>query len=171
MFDPTVFENLKVAFENRFYDLDNLTGQIQITNRMDRLELSVMSREFALQFEPVPSKGITAELRLEASLKELAAEILEMPDETPGCTLILRFYMQIEHVSEQCKRIEEVLRDIWKPDVPPVQTLSFVYGQAQAVYSNVIELQFNRKINEDQMGDIPDLIDHVLRTLDELGQT
>lgn len=168
MFDPTVFDNIKVAFENQIYDLDNLAGRIQITNRIDRLEMSVMSREFALQFKLVNQQNVTAEIRLEASLKELAAEILEMPGETPGCSLILRLYLPIEDVSKQCKRVDEILQSIWNPEDTPTQTLSFIYGQ-QVVYSNTVEMRFNRKITEDQMGDIPDLIEHVLQTLVELG--
>jgi hypothetical protein len=169
MFDPTVFENLKVAFENQVYDLDNLTGQIHIANRIDRLEMSIMSREFAIQFTLVGHKEITAEIRLEASLKELAAEILEVPGEPLGCTLLLRFYIQIENVATQCKQIQDILQDIWKPESPPTQTLSFVYGEEQPKYLDTIEMKFNRKINEDQMGDIPGLIDHVLQTLTELS--
>ncbi len=168
MFDPTVFENIKVAFENQIYDLENLTGQIRITDRIDRLEMSVMSREFALQFILVDHKNVTAEIRLAASLKELAAEILEMPGETPGCSLILRFYLQIEDVSKQCKQVHEILQRIWNPEETPAQTLSFVYGQAQAIYSNTVEMRFNRNITEDQMGDIPDLIAHLLISLNEL---
>ncbi|WP_373228581.1 hypothetical protein [Cohnella sp.] len=169
MFDPTVFENIKVAFENQIYDLDNLAGRIRITNRIDRIEMSIMSREFALQFKLVDQNNVTAEIRLAASLKELAAEILEIPGETPGCSLILRLYLQIEDISKQCERVNEILQSIWNPEETPTQTLSFVYGQDRAVYSNTVEIRFNRKITEDQMGDIPDLIEHVLRTLVELG--
>ena len=35
MYDPTVFENLKVAFENLLYDMDNIERKINITNRTD----------------------------------------------------------------------------------------------------------------------------------------
>ena len=50
MFDPTVYDNLKVAFENYLYDLDNLDESIHITHRKDQLEMASMSREFILQF-------------------------------------------------------------------------------------------------------------------------
>ncbi|BBH22283.1 hypothetical protein Back11_36280 [Paenibacillus baekrokdamisoli] len=169
MFDPTVFDNLKVAMENQVYDLDNLDGKIHITNRIDRMELSVMARVFALQFTLVEQKGVTAEIRLEASLKDLAAELLEQPGETPACTLRLRFYRQIEDVEKQCKQIETIIKGIWQPELQAKQTISFVYGQYPASYNLTVELKFNRKISEDQMDDIPDLLQHVLRTLRELG--
>ena len=34
MYDPTIFENLKVAFENHVYDLDNIERKIDIKNRV-----------------------------------------------------------------------------------------------------------------------------------------
>lgn len=169
MFDPTVFDNIKVAIENQIYNLDNLSGQIRITDRIDRLEMSVMSREFALKFQLNNQEDVTAEIRLEASLKDLAAEILEMQGETPACTLTMRFNLQIKDVSVQCKRVLEILQRIWNPEEPPTQTLSFVYGQESVVYTNTVELRFNRRINEDQMEDIPELIEHVLQSLVELG--
>lgn len=169
MFDPTVFDNIKVSLENQIYDLDNIAERVRITGRIDRLEMSIMSREFGLRFELVDHNNITAEIRLTASLKELASEILEIPGETPGCSLILRLYLQIEDVSNQCKRVQEILQHIWQPEETPIQTLSFVYGQERAVYSNIVEIKFKRKITEDQMGDIPDLIEHVLLSLVQLG--
>ncbi len=165
MYDPTVYENLKVAFENTLYDLDNLDGVIQITNRMDRMEMSVMSREFAIQFALADHNEITAEIALEASLKDLAAEILELPGENPACTLRLRFYMQIENVETQCGQIDQILQQIWKPSTTQTQTLSYVYGQERAIYTDTIELKFQRKINEDQMEDIPEIVEYVIQTL------
>ncbi|WP_257351640.1 hypothetical protein [Pseudalkalibacillus decolorationis] len=170
MYDPTIFENLKVAFENQIYDLDNLTGEIKITNRVDRLELAVLSREFVLQFVLADQKEVTAEIVLEASLKDLAAEILEVSGETPGCDLFVRFHKQVVDVPSQCNEIKDVLEDIWEQDLPPTQTLSFVYGQEQNTYTDTIEITFNRKINEDQMEDIPDLIEHVIESLVELNR-
>lgn len=170
MFDPTVFDNLKVAFENELYDLDNLDGKITITNRRDQLELSVMSREFALQFHLTGQEHASAELRLEFALKDLAAELLEQQGEVPGCTLRMFFYLSVEDPAVQCEQINQVIEQIWKPEQPAVQTLSYVYGQQQGIYSNTVELKFNRKINEDQMEDIPELASHMLQTLELLNR-
>lgn len=165
MYDPTVYDNLKVAFENTLYDLDNLDGTIQMVNRLDRMEMSVMSREFVIQFVLAEHTDITAEISLEASLQDLAAEILELPGEEPGCTLRLRFYMPIDNVETQCVQIDQVLLEIWKSPTTPTQTLSYVYGQDLTGYMNTIEVRFERKINEDQMEDIPEVVDHVIQTL------
>ncbi|WP_169082132.1 hypothetical protein [Paenibacillus sp. PL91] len=168
MFDPTVFENLKVAFENQIYDLDTLDRKVDIINRVDRLELAVMSREFALQFTLAGRSEVSAEIQLTATLKDLAAELLELKGETPACTLRLRFYMQVHQVEEQCKQAEQAIQRIWEPEIAPTQTISYLFGAESPSYSNVIELGFNRKISEEQMDDIPELTQHVLQTLAKL---
>jgi hypothetical protein len=170
MFDPTVFDNLKVAMENTVYDLDNLDSRIDITQRIDRLEMSVMSREFAVQFRLREHPGVTAEIQLKADLNNLAAEILEIKDQVPGCVLLLSFYMEIREIESHCSRIENILAEIWKPDLRPVQTLSQIYGEKTSTYQNRIELRFSRQINEDQMEDIPELLEHILLTLMELNK-
>lgn len=170
MFDPSIFDNLKVAFENYVYDLDNLTQQIQITNRIDRLEMATMSRTLALEFTLTGQTDVTAQIRLDATLRDLAAEILEVSGETPGCTLRLRFDRQIYNVRLQCKQIEELMRGIWGSNLEVTQTLSFIYGKEQGVYHDQIEIVFDRKVSEEQIGDIPELLEHMLLSLVQLGR-
>ncbi|KHF34037.1 hypothetical protein CM49_03707 [Paenibacillus sp. P1XP2] len=67
----------------------------------------------------------------------------------------------------ECGEIERILKTIW-PDIPLVQTLTRVYGAASGGYENKAELRFQRKIDEEQMGDLPELIQYVLRSLAEL---
>ncbi len=169
MYDPTIFDNLKVAFENQVYDLDNMANEITITNRIDRMDFSVMAREFMIQFTLADQPDVTAEIWLKASLEDLAQEILEEPDKTPGCTLSLFFYKYIQHVTQQCNEIEHALEEIWENDEKLTQTLSFVYGQEAPNYLNKIELTFNNKINENHMSDIEEFLDHVLETLEAIN--
>ncbi|MFF2484695.1 hypothetical protein [Paenibacillus sp. NPDC058071] len=168
LFDPTVFDNLKVAIENQVYDLDNLDGLIRITNRTDRLDMAVMSRYFAIRFTLADASEVSADMVLTASLADLAAELLDKEGAAPACELRIVFDMPIVNVHEQCKQVEQVIQTVWQPEHPLEQTLSFSYGQENILYRNAAELRFNRKINEDQMNDIPDLLDHVLRTLEQL---
>ncbi|WP_123043480.1 hypothetical protein [Cohnella candidum] len=168
MFDPTVFENLKVALENQLYDLDNLTGEIRVVGRTDKLDMALMSREFSLRFELAEEGQAAAEIRLYASLKELASEILEIPGEKPGCVLSLIFELPVSDVDGQCAKADLILRSLWQSAEPPVQTLRFVYGEPD-IFLNTAELRFNRKIDEDQMEDLPDLIRHALQSLRELN--
>lgn len=169
MFDPTIFENLKVAVENVVYDLDNLDERIIVTGRTDQMDMAIMSRTFTLKFDLVPQTGASAEIRIEAFLKDLAAEILELPGEQPGCALSLRFNTKVTKIPEQCRRISNLMQVIWEPQVEPVQTLSCVYSEEPLVYNNTIELKFPHKINEDNMSDIPNLVDYMIRTLEELA--
>ncbi|MWV47016.1 hypothetical protein GRF59_25720 [Paenibacillus sp. HJL G12] len=169
MFDPTIFDNLKVAFENQLYDLDNLDGTIRITGRTDRVEMSVMSREFAICFALAEEPDISAEIRLEATVADLSAEILELKGERPGCLLRICFGIEVSRTEAEqaCVQIDQILQEIW-PGVPLVQTLSRIYGRDRDSYRNEAELRFERKIDEDQMEDIPELISHSMRSLEEL---
>jgi hypothetical protein len=171
MIDPTIFDNVKVSIENYVYDLDNLSGEISITDRIDIMEMATMSRSFLLQFVLSDIPDVKAEIVLEASLKDLAAEILEVDGEEPGCKLTVLFYKQINFVGVQCSQIDDVLHEIWAQNQPPTQTLSRVYGENENVYQNKIEVTFNRKINEDQIEDIPNLVEHVLESLHQLNET
>ncbi|GAA3327145.1 hypothetical protein GCM10020331_065930 [Ectobacillus funiculus] len=77
MFDPTVFENLKVVAEGAVYDLD-LAGAILVTNRRDVIDLASMSRTYSIAFMLRDAEyDITALFSLTADVKNLAGEILE----------------------------------------------------------------------------------------------
>lgn len=165
MYDPTIFENLKVAFENHIYDLDNLDEKITIINRVDRMDLAILSREFAIKFTLVNQPVVTAEIVLQASVKELAGEILEVLGENLGCILSVRFTKTVQNAAIECQQIERALNAIWETDIQLTQTLSFVYGQQASGYLNSIDLTFKSKINEKHMADIANLLDHVLESV------
>ncbi|SDN79399.1 hypothetical protein SAMN05518871_107226 [Psychrobacillus sp. OK028] len=165
MYDPTIFENLKVAFENNVYDLDNLEQKIDIKNRVDQMDLSVIARTFKIEFALVDQSDITAEIILDASLEDLAGEILEIANKDVGCTLALKFHKSIQNPDLQCEEIEQAIKDIWEDDIELTQTLSFVYGTELSSYTNAIEVKFKQKINEDQIRDIAMFLEHVLETL------
>lgn len=169
MYDPTVFDNLKVAIENRVYDLDNLDRKIRIVNRKDQMDFAVLARHFSIQFSRVQEPDLTAEVVLEASLSELATEILETPGGNPGCILKLRFFKTIEEVDVQCQAIEESIHTIWEDDVELTQTLSFAYKNDSTTYMNRVEMTFNTKINEEHMSELDEFIDHVLLTMHVLN--
>lgn len=170
MFDPTIFENLKVGIENTVYDLDNLDEIIHITGRTDLLDMAVMSRSFSLRFELVQQPTTSGEITLETGLRDLATEILEIPEGQPGCELILRFYKHIADAPRECPVISQIMEEIWQPELQPVQTISFAYGEDPPQLRNTVELRFPRKINEEQMGDIQNMIEFMLRTLGELNR-
>ncbi|MEK4487389.1 hypothetical protein MHH81_17835 [Psychrobacillus sp. FSL H8-0484] len=168
MYDPTIFENLKVAFENHVYDLDNIDRKINITNRVDQMDFSIMARKFAIQFTLVDQQDVTAEIVLKASLDDLAGEILEIPGKNLGCSLKLRFYKRVQNAAVQCREIEQELNAIWENEIQLTQTLSFVYEQEAPGYLDLIEVQFVEKINEDHMEELADFLEHILESLEIL---
>ncbi|WP_336825160.1 hypothetical protein [Sporosarcina sp. USHLN248] len=165
MYDPTIFENLKVAFENHIYDLDTIERKITILDRKDRMDFAVLSRDFALQFALVDQTDVRAAVMLKASANDLAGEILEWEDKNIGCALSLQFMMETREAMEHCSQIEQSLLSIWENDVRIVQTFSFTLPQETTVYQHTIDVMFKRKINEEHIGDIRDFLDHVLVTL------
>ncbi|PWA13239.1 hypothetical protein DCC39_01990 [Pueribacillus theae] len=170
MYDPTIFENLKVAFENQIYDLDNIDRKITILNRKDQMDFAILSRSLSIQFSLVDQPEVTAEIILAASLEELAREILAVPGKQPGCSLLLRFSKHVHHVTEQCERIEQALYAIWENDIELTQTLSFNYRGDPSRYLNTLEVKFKPKLGEKNMGELPDFLDSVMETLRELSK-
>lgn len=171
MFDPTIFDNLKVVIEGAVYDLDSL-GIILVTNRVDRVDLSTMSRYYAIQFcerEEKESQSL-AEVRLYAETKDLIAEILETEDRFTGCRLEISFQCQVKDVEKECPEIHRILDKIWENRPEIVQKLSFLYNNDTNIYTDEISLEFGRKINEDQIEDMGTLIDHVLHSIQCLNQ-
>jgi hypothetical protein len=175
MFDPTIYENIKVVIEGVIYDLD-LEGSILVTGRLDQIDLSSMSRSYIIQFKRKTDE-VFAELRLYAGLKDLAAEILEEDSmDQPGCRLEIGFITKVTDVRKEGHQIHAVLTDIWDTDVSITQKISYTYTSTSKVEDvpnsslNEITVDFNRKINEDQLQDIESLIDHVMRSLEALNQ-
>lgn len=167
MFDPTVYDNLKVGFENYLYDMDNLDERIQITGRKDRLEMAVMSREFTIQFCLRDRPEVTGEVILSSSLEELAAEILEKPGAHPGCRLELRFGMDVKETETQCSAIRSILQMGW-PDQRMCLNIRYIFDEEPITYNVMAHVYFDRSVNEDQMGDIPELCEHMVNVMNQL---
>lgn len=170
MFHPTIFENLKVAFENRIYDLDSLDGEIDILNRADRMDFAIMKREFAISFALLGKPDTTVELILEASLKELSDEILERERANPGCALRLRFKRHIQDENKQCKQIAKELSKVWEDDIDVKQTLSREFSKKEDVVLNTIVAKFKPKLSEEHIPEIPEFLEHVLASLEALNE-
>jgi hypothetical protein len=176
LFDPTIYENLKVVLEGAVYDLD-LAGVILVTNRSDIIDLATMSRSYTIQFHEklaLPEHLPKAELRLEAGMGDLAAEILEEKEQvqssnSPGCQLEIYFYLKVKDVNKECRRIEELLTKVWASRPQIQQRISFLYEDSgEPSLSNTITMNFGRKIDEQQIEDLPTVVDHMLHSLQAL---
>lgn len=164
MFDPTIYENLKVVFEGAVYDLD-LDGIIIVNRRSDLVDLATLSRSYAVRYRLKEGK-CTAELCLSAELLDLAGEKLEWRNTLPGCKLELLFSLRLRNPEEACPRIARALGQVWEPNnTRIIQTLSVQYGEEDGICTNEIRVSFLRKIGEGQIDDIPELLEHTLQTL------
>ncbi|WP_249336618.1 hypothetical protein [Sporosarcina sp. Marseille-Q4063] len=134
------------------------------------MDFAILSREFAIQFSLVNQPEVTAEIVLQASVKELAGEILEVLGENLGSKLAVRFAKTVQNAANECLRIEQALNAIWETDIHLTQTLSFVHGQHASGYQNIIDMRFKSKINEKHMADIEELLAHVLESLEVLEE-
>jgi hypothetical protein len=170
LFDPTIYENMKVIIEGAVYDLD-LAGEILVTNRSDQVELSTMSRSYSIQFKLLGIGDTLTELYLSASTEDLSAEILENTTMNPGCTLQIGFQMKLHHQEDYCNMIEESLFEIWGNECAITQRLSYIYGNNQeSAYTDEIYLDFGRKFSEAIIEDIPSLLEHVVLSLGKLNE-
>lgn len=159
MFDPTIYENVKVVLEGQLYDRD-LEGEISIINRKDLVDLASLSRMYEVQFNENPQVKVT--IGLFADLASFSAEQLQIESGNPGCEINISFDVLISD-TEECAKIEEDIRSIWgyRPSIQ--QKVSFVYNHEEELTSH-IQLGFNRRINEDQISDLSELIEYAVQT-------
>ncbi|MVP00320.1 hypothetical protein [Paenibacillus lutrae] len=173
MFDPTIYENLKVVLEGAVYDLD-LSGDILVTNRSDQIDMSTLSRNYAIRFvlqnEEDSHASPWAEFALTAGLEDLAAEILERKPSSQGCTLTIRFGITMEDPQNNCPAIAASLASIWSGRPTITQTLSYVFGQREQCWHNDVLLEFGRKLDESHVGDFTGLLEHTVKTLSLLRE-
>lgn len=167
MFDPTIYDNLKVVIEGTLYDLD-LAGRLDITSRSDRVELSTMSRSFLMECRLKPTGVCSAIVNLQADLSDLAAEILERAEMKPGCHFYITFQSPVhEPIADSAKVLQKV-RAVWGDRPQIKQTVSYSPDEEQPDFHLMTSLHFGRKLDEGQLEDIPDLLDHIMQTLQAL---
>ncbi|APH04685.1 hypothetical protein [Bacillus weihaiensis] len=89
MFDPTVFDNLKVVIEGYIYDLD-LEKELSVTNRSDIVDLATMSRRYSLTFVSSQFRKTYVTIEISMDQEQLAGELLQTITE-PGCHVVVSF--------------------------------------------------------------------------------
>jgi hypothetical protein len=176
VFDPTIYDNLKVVFEGALYDLDR-AGRILVSWREDLVDLATMSRTFAMQVEKRENPTCTGRLELSSTLVDFASELrrLRLADEVPGAHLTLSFELPGRMVPKS-PALQEHLQAVWgevaeivhersspfKPD--PVKRA--IVELPEEVYR--IGLYFRGKIDEDNIEDVVPLLEHFVSTLETI---
>ncbi|WP_248925614.1 hypothetical protein [Paenibacillus hamazuiensis] len=169
MFDPTIYDNLKVVLEGALYDLD-LAGQIAVTGRSDRLDLATMSRSFHMECSLREDGAASAGITLQAELADLAAEILERPEEggKPGCYCFITFRTPVNEPQREAPEIADLIRETWGGRPQLKMTVSYSPDEADPDFMLLTSMHFGRKLDEGQAEDIQSLVDHVVLTLQTL---
>lgn len=163
MFDPTAFDNMKVVIEGALYDLD-LAGEIVITDRNDILNMAKMSRSFDVHFQLASTQQVSAKLEIKADFINLAAELLPntLLEKHSGCTIGLQFFHKGITDEKQLNNIKDILFDIWGETRQIVQSVTMTPSKSRI--ENCISIEFDRLITEDQMDNLVEMIDFMIKT-------
>ncbi|CEG27572.1 hypothetical protein [Bacillus sp. B-jedd] len=166
MFDPTAFDNMKVIIEGAFYDLDE-AGKLMIMDRKDIMDLATLSRQFSISFYLPECPGIEAELRLMASLENLASELLQgsTPDVKPGCELILFFRAVHRDSFAIYEGIQEYTESKWGPERNILQTACWNPLTGHETVMNEIAVDFNRIVTEAQLEELKEIPDYMVESM------
>ncbi|GKV69686.1 hypothetical protein NCCP2716_21840 [Sporosarcina sp. NCCP-2716] len=170
MYDPTIFDNLKVALENQLYDYEAIEEMIEIHDREDVMDFAVLARKFVLVFVLKDKPEIEASLILRAGVKDLAGEIMDLPNSQPGCTLALRFTKACANPDDECPAIEHVFGSIWEGEIELSQTVSYTFGERPHNMQNTIDAVFQKRLTEENMNEMPVFLQHVMDTLHVLNR-
>lgn len=172
MFDPTIYDNLKVVLEGELYDRD-LSEHIQIVDRSDIVDLAIMSRMFIMRCQIPNRPESVAEIKLHADAEDLTGEIVEANNPTIGCRIHVGFRVRstgdYKAAEKAAGTIKKHLFKVWGNDTVIVQELCFFPNihKDTPLYECRSTIEFGRKITEEQIGDIPRLVDHLILTLQQ----
>ncbi|MCZ8521754.1 MULTISPECIES: hypothetical protein [Paenibacillus] len=113
MFDPTIYDNLKVVLEGAFYDLD-AEGAFLITGREDLVDLASYSRTFRLEVRR-QGGACRGAVSLVSTLADFAGELRKMhlAGDAPGARVLLQLDLPLS-VSGRRAELEAYLAELWE---------------------------------------------------------
>ncbi|NGP58971.1 hypothetical protein L3476_09095 [Paenibacillus thiaminolyticus] len=176
MFDPTIFDNLKVVLEGKIYDLDQ-EGEWLVIGREDLIDLAGFGRTFRMRVQR-PGEACIAALTLASGLADFAAELrgLRLVGEEPGARLEVSFELAGDHTA-RADEIDERLAAIWGDAVimrqertVPVQPRTGTAFAAADEGKHRIVLTFNHPIDERHLGELDGLVMQALDSLQFLSE-
>ncbi|WP_126425332.1 hypothetical protein [Brevibacillus marinus] len=169
MFDPIIFDNIKVVLEGAVYDRD-LEGRIVVTERADLVDLAAFNRLYRISFclaeERQRPEAVRAQIELGTSLRDIAAEQLAQPLSEPiGCTIFVHFLLQLADPKRGTRRIAAVLDEVWGDRPHITQYIGTRLDEHREGpwpperWDNKATLDFHRKIGEDNAVDLEQLVE------------
>jgi hypothetical protein len=162
MFDPTAFDNMKVVIEGAAYDLD-LSGEIKIIDRKDLVDLATMSRMYQLKLSLGPNEATYATLTLNASVEQIASELLTIHSLQQGSYISLTFsWIETENKND----INEIIKQLWgnHRSYDERKIISSIHGIRREII-----IEFNRIVTEEMLDDLLDMMHHAVKTLQKLS--
>ncbi|MBN3523665.1 hypothetical protein [Paenibacillus apiarius] len=176
MFDPTIFDNLKVVLEGKIYDLDQ-EGEWLVIGREDLIDLAGFGRTFRMRVQR-PGEACIAALTLASGLADFAAELrgLRLVGEEPGARLELSFELAGDYTA-QADEMGERLASIWGDAVimrqertVPVPIRIGAASPAADDGTHRIVLTFSQPIDERHLGELGALVKQTLDSLQRLSE-
>lgn len=172
MFDPTIFDNLKVVLEGKIYDLDQ-EGEWLVIGREDLIDLAGFGRTFRMRVQR-PGEACIAALTLASGLADFAAELrgLRLVGEEPGARLELSFELAGDYTA-QADEMGERLASIWGDAVIMRQERTVpvpIRIAAADDGTHRIVLTFSQPIDERHLGELGALVKQTLDSLQLLSE-
>jgi hypothetical protein len=168
LFDPTIFDNLKVVIEGAVYDKD-LEDLWNVIDRRDYVDLATMSREYSICFQLNKNSNSNCKWHLTSTITQLASELTAQKDlSVQGCSTSLEFTVSILEGKRQLESVYDTISHIWG-DRELVATVTDSYPKAS--HSKlIVGVVFNRTIYEEDIDDLITMLTYMERTLYELHQ-
>ncbi|MBM7663242.1 hypothetical protein JOC85_004113 [Bacillus mesophilus] len=163
MFDPTIFDNLKVVIEGAIYDRD-LEGELEVINRKDVVDLARMSRHYQVTFKLLNHTGTYCSWELSSSVSQLSNELLATPNISKrGCTTDITFFLDLQEVDLKLKDLQVLVSNVWGDREIKIRVIS----EFPKTTTNQVEMKllFNRTIHEDDIDDLIHMFHHMEKTL------
>lgn len=169
MFDPTAFENMKVVMEGCLYDYD-LDGEIIITDRNDWVNLAKLSRKFEMTLRKNPRSKVFCTFILQADLANLTAELLPLSNgvQQSGASVFIKTTLEHPENEELYKKSAERLKTIWGANHSVQQHIRKNALNEHAHLENELTISFNRLIQEDQIDDLQNMAEYMVKTVNEM---
>lgn len=161
MFDPTVFDNLKVITEGYIYDLD-MENKIVITDRSDIIDLAIMSRRYTVTFALNENKPQSAMIRIEMNHNQIAGELLHKIKKT-GCNLKVTFQEEVQ-IQGYDELLLKKLHKTWEGNVIKLFVTKEMTSN-MGLFHNCYQVEFLSVYGEDQIEDLLHIVDDTISLL------
>jgi WD40 repeat protein len=168
LFDPTIFDNLKVVIEGAIYDKD-FEGAWTVIGRRDNIDLATMSREFLIHFQLNSKSKSSCTWHLSSTVEQLASELTgEENQSLLGCSTRIEFTVTFSPRKKQLESVYNTISNIWR-ERELVSTVIDSYPK-ETHSKMIVSVEFNRIIYEEDIDDLLTMLTYMERTLNELYQ-